>query len=66
MTVNSQNAPYMLMAFIIGWNDMVTIDAQIQLNAVANDAALPLILDGKISPNINQGIGPNPIENPRT
>lgn len=45
---------------------LVTIKVQVQLNAVATDAAIPLTLAGRISPIISQGIGPKPNENPRT
>lgn len=41
---------------------LVTIKVQVQLNAVANDAAAPLILAGNTSPIMSQGIGPNPTE----
>jgi hypothetical protein len=44
-------------------NDFVTMKVQVQLKAVAMEAAGPLILPGKISPIISQGIGPNPVEN---
>ena len=40
----------------------VTTNVQAQLKAVARDAAAPLILAGKTSPIINQGMGPNPTE----
>lgn len=37
---------------------------QDQLNAVATEAAEPLILAGRISPIISQGMGPKPSEKP--
>jgi hypothetical protein len=40
-------------------NDLVTMNVQLQLNAVAVAAAEPRILPGKISPIMSQGIGPN-------
>jgi hypothetical protein len=43
-------------------NVFVTINAKVQFKAVAKDAAVPLIFVGKISPVINQGMGPNPTE----
>lgn len=48
------------------WNVFVTINVHVQLKPVANDAAVPRTFEGKISPNMSQGIGPNPIENPNT
>lgn len=42
------------------------MNVQVQLNAVATDAAEPRILAGKISPIINHGIGPKPIEKDNT
>ena len=40
----------------------VTMNVQVQLKAVEMEAAGPRIRLGKISPIINQGIGPNPTE----
>lgn len=51
---------------IMSWNVFVTMNVHDQLNAVATDAAEPRILAGKISPIINHGIGPKPIENDST
>lgn len=51
---------------IISWKVFVTMKVHVQLKAVATEAADPLILAGKISPIISHGIGPKPIENPRT
>ena len=47
-------------------NVLVTINVQVQLKAVAIDAAAPLILPGRISPIINHGMGPKPTENEQT
>lgn len=47
-------------------NVLVTINVHVQLNAVATDAAEPRILAGNISPIINHGIGPKPIEKDKT
>jgi hypothetical protein len=47
-------------------NVFVTMKVQVQLKAVAIEAAAPLILPGKISPIINQGMGPKPMENEHT
>jgi hypothetical protein len=46
--------------------DFVTTKVQVQLNAVAMEAAAPRILDGKSSPIISHGIGPNPAEKETT
>jgi hypothetical protein len=43
--------------------DLVTMKVQVQLKAVAMEAAAPRILPGKISPIMSHGIGPNPVEN---
>lgn len=51
---------------IISRNDLVTINVQDQLKAVATEAAEPRIFAGSISPIINHGIGPKPNENPTT
>ena len=40
----------------------VTMNVQVQLNAVEIEAAGPRIRLGNISPIINHGIGPNPTE----
>uniref|UniRef100_A0A182UW47 Anaphase-promoting complex subunit 11 RING-H2 finger domain-containing protein n=1 Tax=Anopheles merus TaxID=30066 RepID=A0A182UW47_ANOME len=47
-------------------NVFVTTNVQLQLNAVATDAAEPRILPGRISPIISHGMGPNPSEKPTT
>ena len=43
-------------------NVFVTMKVQVQLNAVAMEAAGPRILPGKISPIMSHGIGPKPTE----
>lgn len=47
-------------------NVFVTRNVHDQLNAVATEAADPRILAGKISPIINHGIGPKPMEKDNT
>ena len=39
--------------------DFVTMKVQVQLNAVAMEAAVPRIRPGNISPIMSQGTGPN-------
>lgn len=57
---------YKWILLIISLNVFVTKNVHDQLNAVATDAADPLILAGRISPIISHGIGPKPIENDST
>ena len=42
------------------WKFFVTMNVQAQLKATVTEAARLLILEGKISPSMSHGTGPNP------
>lgn len=54
LSVHNVNIP------MISSNVFVTMNVQVQLKPVATEAAEPRIFAGRISPIINQGIGPKP------
>lgn len=58
---NIQKAPELPIASWMSTNVSVTMKAKNQLVNEATEAPGPLTLAGKISPNINHGIGPAPI-----